>query len=748
MTDSWLLKLTKFGLALTILTPLVSSSRFMYPLIFPRVVYFRIVVELTALAFTLAALTTPKLVPRFRAPILTALMIFTGTQIIAALLGVNLYQSFASSISRSDGVITLLHLVAFCVIASTVLTTPRAWRPYLYMAVALLAFEAMFGLGQSLNLPLLPRFGNSRPVGTTGNPSFLATLMIFGIWLPLWLASLQDAGGHANAMRGKRWHWIVATLIALLCGLNLWLTQIRGAIFAVLISGSVLLLLIARRSRSHGQRVLAGGTLGGLALAVLVVIFSRGTPLVTWNETLSRLAQTSLSAVTVENRLISWGIALKGFSARPIFGWGSENFGVVYDRYFNPALVRDFGSFSWYDRAHNGIAETLVGSGALGLVGSLLLLGAIGLAVWEISRRTSMRRPTTLLVAMLTSYAIAMLTTFDTINSAVLVFMLLAYLASAADPAFSVAAPRPRQSESRRRLRFGPAAIVIALMAVLCATVNVTPSLAVVAASRLALDADRSLPQVERDFRYAFSISPPQRQEFRQLLGNFVLEKIGSRPPLPPQTIDPLVNLALNELSRSTAADPDNLQTQLILSELARQLTTGNPALLNVAQQAAQAVVARAPARYHGYFAVGRIAMTAGRSADGIAAFREVTVRYPGLSAGHWNLAIAYVLDGNPALAKQSLERTRRLDPTLAWAPDNIEKLGRAYVDRGFLEDAVALYRQAVERAPKNAEYYRQLAHLYQQLGRTAEAKTAAAAAITINPVLGAEFSALNPSPE
>lgn len=769
-----LLRLTQAGLALALLTPLVGSARFMYPLVFPRVVFFRLVVELTAVAYVALAAGNPRFRPAWHAPLVGTLLAYLGVQTVAAAAGVNPYQSFASSLARSEGIITLVHLAAFFAIAQAVLREPKIRSRLLAIAVLVLGLEGILGLAQALHLPGIPLFGNSRPTGLTGNPAYFALLMVFGVWLPQVQRALAAPNGGADAQAPARqrwipWYWLVSGLSLA----NLWLTQIRGANFAVMTVGIGWLAWIACRGKSPERRRRAQWLLLAVAAVLTLVLAGRNTPLVTWNKTLERLAQTSWEAITLQNRLISWRVGAAAMSERPWLGWGPENFSVAFDRFFDPALVRDFGSFSWYDRAHSTVVETAVGSGILGLLSYLALYAAAAWQILRLARQSATRRAAPWLASLLAAYVLATAVAVDSINSLVLIFFTLALIAGLS-PNPRAAATANARSRRLTAADLVPSGIVAVLLGV---TLNLVPALATHAASQIAFDANRPLTAVVRDFQTAFRLSPPQRHEFRQSLGNYVTARLRQSPPPDPQQFGPLVDLALKHLDRSTAVDPGNLQSQLIFSELARELSPTEPKLLAVAQQAADAVIRQAPNRYHGYFAAGRVAMSAGRNRDGITAFRQAVVRYPELGAAHWNLAIAYILAGQLQPAQRAAAAAKRLDENLFWEPANIDKLGRAYADQGFLAPAAALYQAAgaqeaaqadyhaaAQRAVddrsdrqlatwhnqqtahlKNlgAEHYRRASHLYRQLGQANDAQASAREAIGLNPVLGAEFSEL-----
>ena len=112
-----------------------------------------------------------------------------------------------------------------------------------------------------------------------------------------------------------------------------------------------------------------------LAVAVIAVvatlIIGRGTFDI-GNVPGSRLVHISTSDTTAQTRFWVWGEAWKGFLARPVFGWGPENFTAVFDKYFNPNFyVPGQNTETWFDRAHSVYFDYLAETGIVGLLAYL-----------------------------------------------------------------------------------------------------------------------------------------------------------------------------------------------------------------------------------------------------------------------------------------------------------------------------------------------------------------------------------------
>lgn len=81
-------------------------------------------------------------------------------------------------------------------------------------------------------------------------------------------------------------------------------------------------------------------------------------------------------------RIYPWRKALEFAAERPVFGWGPDNFGVVFNERY---MIESFARFGQtYDKAHSEPLQILVSSGAVGLAG---LLAYFGLVFYSVRKR-------------------------------------------------------------------------------------------------------------------------------------------------------------------------------------------------------------------------------------------------------------------------------------------------------------------------------------------------------------------------
>ena len=157
------------------------------------------------------------------------------------------------------------------------------------------------------------------------------------------------------------------------------------------------------------------GTVLGLTLLFLSVrtttVFEK---IAESNVMLLRLANTGIDDASLTGRIDSALVGLEGFAARPILGWGPENFTIAYDRHVTAEIIA--AGVTSFDQAHNKLIEELTTKGILGFAGYM----AVWLYILWIVARTVRRQGlqdqffTLAAGAALTGYFVQNLFLFDT----------------------------------------------------------------------------------------------------------------------------------------------------------------------------------------------------------------------------------------------------------------------------------------------------------------------------------------------
>ncbi len=408
--------------ALPFVVFIISNSLF-FPFITGKNFTFRIVVEIMAGAWLSLALVYPKYRPT-RSLILGVFTAFVALIALSDVLGVHPFKSFWSNYERMDGWITLAHLALYLFAAVSVLNTENLWRRLWQTSIGISATLSVYGL---LQLAGILAFGQKTGTGlaarvdaTFGNPIYLAVYMLFHIFM----ASLLWAQAWRERAPGKRamiswWYGSVIVLDTIV----LFFTGTRGAMLGLIggaLSAIVLYAFVAGGARIRG---LAVGSLVGVALLGGALWSARDTSLVKSVGFLDRLASISLSDATVKARFINWSIAWQGVKERPVFGWGQENYAIVFDKYYDPRM---YEQEPWFDRVHNIVFDWWIAGGTLGLFAYLSIFAA---ALWTLWRSQAFSvGEKSILTGLLAGYFTHNFFVFDNVTSYIAFGMLVGYI--------------------------------------------------------------------------------------------------------------------------------------------------------------------------------------------------------------------------------------------------------------------------------------------------------------------------------
>ncbi len=405
----WLIKI------LLLLIPFISlyvSHEIIFPFVVGKNLAFRILTEL-ALVLWLGCIIIHKKYRPQSSLMLRLVLGFTAIIGLANLLGVNSYRSFWSTFERMDGYITILHLCAYFILIQSMFKTKKDWLFLLNSFTLVGLILTWYVIWEKAGIVgYLPRDG--RPVGTLGNPSYIASYCILAITVKMIVINLI-----------KR-IWLRLPYFILIW-LDLWviyLSATRGAILGLM--GGILafcLMVIYMKTSRKLERVVWHVALVSLIIFLLspsIILILKDTSLIKENHTLSRLSQISLDDTTAKVRLMTWKMALQGIKERPILGWGQENFVNVSSKFFNPNLM---AIETWVDRPHNAAIQWAVSAGIIGLLSYLSLFGAL---FWKLRMPTKIG--TFAVLSGIIAYLIQNAFMFDSINTYIVFFAILAYV--------------------------------------------------------------------------------------------------------------------------------------------------------------------------------------------------------------------------------------------------------------------------------------------------------------------------------
>lgn len=451
-------------------TPFIGlyfADSMFFPFITGKNFAFRILVEVMLGAWVLLMFIDATYRPRF-SWILVAAGTFLAVMTVADFTGVNPYRSFWSNYERMEGLITLIHLFLYFIIAGSVLTTDHAWKWFWRTSLGVSLIVAVYAYAQLHGGEAIHQSSN-RLDATFGNSIYLAIYALFHFFLAAFLFFRESKEDSLF-----RFAYPVVAVVNLVV---IYYTQTRGTLLGLVGGVFLALLLAALFDREHPERkkYAMGGVLGVLILVVMFVAW-RDAPWIQANKTLGRMANISLTDPTTISRFMIWNMSWEGFKERPLLGWGQDNFLYVFAKHYNPKM---WNQEPWFDRSHDVFFDWLIAGGALGLLAYLSLFLAALYYIWSSKNQHLSVLERGVLTGMLVGYFIHNIFVFDNLTSYIVFFAFLGYLHAQSLPAV----PPQNNERSRSRAEKGneleagdlavAAVIVVALTASIIYLVNI-----------------------------------------------------------------------------------------------------------------------------------------------------------------------------------------------------------------------------------------------------------------------------------
>ncbi|MCY4479436.1 MAG: O-antigen ligase family protein, partial [Rhodospirillales bacterium] len=497
----------RMGIALVLLTPLVTAPWTLYPFSVGKALWARVLIAVVFALWAVLALMRSGWRPP-RSALLWVLAAGLAAALLSAVFGVSPQHSLWSTYTRMQGIVNAAHWAAFALVVASVARTWADWtrllNANLAVGLAVSAFAIVRFAAPETPLPFPFREGYWPRIGASaGNPILLGAylqaiaLLAIGFLVRSCCAPPAPAPEAARyrkpAARRRRaresrkvtappapgdgwWRRLfwAATACSALAGLTLTGSLGAGAGLGAGLGAACLLYALFGRARRARRLGLAGlGALGACALVLALVLALRGgeapapaaepdrtageqsvrPTLRGGNVMLERATSAEWVGFTLGNRLRSWEAGLKAFAERPLLGWGPDNYFVASARHLSAPRERT----RVQDHAHNLLVEEAAGKGALGLAAWLALWGLTGLVVLRAARRIGDARERALAVfagAVLAGWFVQGQTSFYSAESWLQHMLLLGFLTH-----IEAAMRAAREAEAPRRL---PAALRLA----------------------------------------------------------------------------------------------------------------------------------------------------------------------------------------------------------------------------------------------------------------------------------------------
>jgi O-antigen ligase len=418
--NDYLLLIVKIGLGLILFLPLVISSDFYFPFIAPRNFLFRFIIEIIFFIYLYLAWLHKDLRPKFNKGF-WLLLSFILALTISSLFGQNFGFSFWSNFERMDGLLNWVHIVLYLIVLIGVLPSKKDWHIFFHISLISAWFVALIAVGQKLGLDfVIASSGGVRLTSTLGNAAYVGSYMMIHIVLLAYLFII-------NKQLRARIFYIVSSILFVFVLLN---THTRGAFLGLLLFiflfGIFYLYFERKKRNTWYYSVLAIFIAGILFFSLLFA--QQDSDWVKKVPMLGKVANISLTDITVQSRLMIWRNSFSGVVEKPILGWGEENFQYVFNKHFPIEIFHTLGSEVWFDRPHNILMQHLVQSGILGLMLYLSVFIYLIRRLYRKYKKDQQWLVPFLWVSFLLSFLFHDLFIFDSLNTNVILYLILGFL--------------------------------------------------------------------------------------------------------------------------------------------------------------------------------------------------------------------------------------------------------------------------------------------------------------------------------
>ena len=712
------LSIIKIGTYLALFAPLIVMKGSFFPFVTPKTIYFRILIEIMLAAYLVLAIYFPRYRPKLNI-VGISILIFLFVLILTSFLGINFERSFWSTYERMTGIFTLLHLLAFFIILTSAFKQREDWEKILSVSILAGLFLCIYVLTQDQI--------STRGGGTIGNTSFMATYLLFNISFALALF-FTKRDSFLKTFAGVSLLFSIPTLL---------MSTGRGAI--VSFWGGLALLLIGylifsgkKNLRKTGVLIIIFLILSSLILAVYQPSFLKDIIKHTLKE--------------MKSRFVVWEKGWKGFLERPVFGWGPENFNVLFAKFFNPCVfLSECGGEIWFDRVHNVVLDTLVTTGAVGLLSYLLMFAVSIFGLLKICHKKKENISAPLIIAILfVVYFFQNLLVFDMISSYMVFFLSLGFASFLIDdekeldldtletPTSFVLSKKPVQN------------IILAVIVLLSASFiyfgNIQPFSSAMNTVQMVISPDDNLNQSLGFYEKAlngFMEKYEVREQFSQKLGQSAFNPDNNRA-----TVNSAFNIAEEQMEESIRKNSLDFRHHLFLGRLYFNdyRFSNNTEKLQLAEQVLEKSIELSPTNQQGYWHMAEVNLAKGEEQTAFDLFKKAIELEPRFGRSHWFLAMAYKITGQYDLALEKIKDAENAG--YAWKRDlnDLTRVAEIYQAIGDNLSLISLYQEALEIHPQKAELWVNLAVVYADMGQFDKAKQAVQKAIELNPDLAPEL--------
>jgi len=318
-----------------------------------------------------------------RIPLLLPILLLVASYVLTTITSVAPRISFWGSYERRQGLYVFLCYVAIFFLTLDGLRSRRQLER-LITAILLTSLPvSLYGIMQHYRVdPLVwVKGGTYQAESTMGNPIFVGGYLIMVLPLTVWqlaraFRSIRNKQGHIGPSLILFGFYLLLLILQLVC---LVFTQSRGPAMGF-IAGALFFVLLLAVLRGWRRLGLVAVGVSIALLAVLGLLNLPHSPLRPPKGIILVDRLATISRDIILDRSLIWDSAVNMVMAdkmRILVGYGPETMGLVFYKYIHPDWASLKGYIQTADRCHNETLDTWVTGGVIGLAAYLVLFGSV-----------------------------------------------------------------------------------------------------------------------------------------------------------------------------------------------------------------------------------------------------------------------------------------------------------------------------------------------------------------------------------
>lgn len=711
--EKFLIRAIKVGLYGILLTPVFFARSFIYPFLTPKVFVFQALVELIFGLWLGLIIFYPAYRPKFT-KLTWGVLIFLLVFAISAVFGVDPQRSVWSTQDRALGLVSLFHFgILFLILAN--LKDKLNWRRFFIFGFFVSVVVAVFAIVEIYFPRFFLEYSSGRPGSFLGNPAFLASYLIFHIFIGFWLAAetYKNRGGFGNLLS---WSLVGGTLLEIFI---VFITGTRGALLGLALGVLVFLFYLAftRRGEAYfgfsprGLRITSAIFLSLILLFGAGFWFSRDSSWWQKIPVVGRFTNLSFNSPDAQTRLIAWQIAWASFKERPFLGFGFENFKYPFDKHYEPKLLRYGFGETYFDKPHNVFFEYLAVGGVLGLLAYLFLI-----LVWlrGLLSFTKLKRFAPFGLGLVAAYLGQNFFVFDTFGSYLPLFIVLAFV-DACDVKREIVGKASKilvWPETGKKLLVGGLVLAAAVPVYFW---NVKT---LYANNRqywgLNYFFNRMPSEGLEAYAKALNTRNPYQDAARRDFASTLKQAFELGMEIP--GVEQVSGQVMAGLAEAINNHPNDFFLRYTFADLGATFYVFNPKYLEMADDQIIQSLKLSPRRQSIYHIGAKLKIIEGKKEEAIKMMKEAVDLDPEVGDPHFFYGLIALQAKQYDLGFSEIKRAEHLGRK-ATSPDEMRVLANFYGDFGKYNEAISLYQEALKRDSRDVESRLKLGLVYYMKG-------------------------------